>query len=112
MSIVTKTGDKGETSLMYGHRVSKSDTRVDAYGCIDELTAALGLARSVSTDKFISDEILAVQKDLIVVMGELATAHNDRERYVKDGFQLTTAAMVDRVTAVIVDLEKDSRNSS
>ena len=107
MSIVTKTGDKGETSLMYGHRVSKGDPRVDAYGCIDELTAALGLARSVSTDKFISDEILAVQKDLIVAMGELATAQNDRERYVKDGFQLTTAAMVDRVTAVIVDLEKD-----
>jgi len=107
MSIVTKTGDKGETSLMYGHRVSKGDPRVDAYGCIDELTAALGLARSVSTDKFISDEIFAVQKDLIVVMGELATAQNDRKRYVKDGFQLTTAVMVDRVTAVIVDLEKD-----
>ena len=107
MSIVTKTGDKGETSLMYGHRVSKGDPRVDAYGCVDELTAALGLARSVSTDKFISDKILAVQKDLIVLMGELATAQNDRERYVKDGFQLTTAAMVDRVTAVIVVLEKD-----
>jgi cob(I)alamin adenosyltransferase len=107
MSIVTKTGDKGETSLMYGHRVSKGDPCVDAYGCIDELTAALGLARSVSTDKFISDEILAVQKDLIVVMGELATAQNDRDRYIKDGFQLTTAAMVDRLTAVIVDLEKD-----
>ena len=107
MSIVTKTGDKGETSLMYGHRVSKGDPRVDAYGCVDELTAALGLARSVSTDKFISNEILAVQKDLIVLMGELATAQNDRERYVKDGFQLTTAAMVDRVTAVIVGLEKD-----
>jgi cob(I)alamin adenosyltransferase len=107
MSIVTKTGDKGETSLMYGHRVPKGDPRVDAYGCIDELTAALGLARSVSTDKFISDKVFAVQKDLIVVMGELATAQNDRERYVKDGFQLTTAAMVDRVTAVIVDLEKD-----
>jgi cob(I)alamin adenosyltransferase len=107
MSIVTKTGDKGETSLMYGHRVSKSDPRVDAYGCVDELTAALGLARSVSTDKFVSDEIFAVQKDLIVVMGELATAPSDRERYVKDGFQLTTSAMVDRVTALIVDLEKD-----
>jgi cob(I)alamin adenosyltransferase len=107
MSIVTKTGDKGETSLMYGHRVSKRDPRVDAYGCVDELTASLGLARSVSTDKFVSDEILAVQKDLIVVMGELATAPSDRERYVKDGFQLTTSAMVDRVTALIVDLEKD-----
>src|SRR5919198_5548209 len=100
MSIVTKTGDKGETSLMYGHRVSKSDARVDAYGCIDELTAALGLARSSATDKFISAEIMAAQKDLIVVMGELATASADRERYVKDGFHVTTSAMVDRVTAV------------
>jgi cob(I)alamin adenosyltransferase len=107
MSIVTKTGDQGETSLMYGHRVPKGDPRVDAYGCIDELTAALGLARSISTDKFLSDEILAAQKDLIVVMGELATAPSDRERYVKDGFHLTSAAMVNRVTAVIVGLEKD-----
>ena len=107
MSIVTKTGDKGETSLMYGHRVSKSDPRVDAYGSVDELTATLGLARSVSTDKFVSDEIFAVQKDLIVVMGELATAPSDRERYIKDGFHLTTSAMVDRITALIVDLERD-----
>jgi cob(I)alamin adenosyltransferase len=107
MSIVTKTGDKGETSLMYGHRVSKGDARVDAYGCIDELTAALGLARSVATDKFVSDEILATQRDLIVVMGELATAPGDRERYVKDGFQITTSTMVDRVTGVINGLEKD-----
>src|SRR5215470_16585658 len=107
MSIVTKTGDKGETSLMYGHRVSKSDPRVDAYGCIDELTAALGLARSIATDKFISDEILAAQRDLIVLMGEVATAPSDRERYAKDGFHITTSAMVDRVTAVIKALEKD-----
>jgi cob(I)alamin adenosyltransferase len=107
VSIVTKTGDKGETSLMYGRRLSKADPRVDAYGCIDELTAALGLARSFSTDKLLSDEILAAQKDLIVVMGELATAAGDRERYVKDGFHLTTAEMVDRVAAVIFELEKD-----
>ena len=92
---------------MYGRRLSKADPRVDAYGCVDELTAALGLARSIATDKFISDEILAAQKDLIVVMGELATAPGDRERYVKDGFQVTTAAMVDRISAVIFDLEKD-----
>jgi cob(I)alamin adenosyltransferase len=107
MSIVTKTGDKGETSLMYGHRVPKGDARVDAYGCIDELTAALGLARSIATDKFVSGEILAAQKDLIVVMGELATAPADLERYAKDGFHITTSAMVDRITAVIDDLEKD-----
>src|SRR6266699_6345908 len=107
MSIVTKAGDKGETSLMYGRRVPKSDPRVDAYGCVDELTAALGLARSISIEKFLSEEILAAQKDLIVVMGELATTPQDRERYFKDGFHRTTATMVDRITAVIVDLEKD-----
>jgi cob(I)alamin adenosyltransferase len=108
MSIVTKTGDKGETSLMYGRRVSKADSRVEAYGCVDELTAALGLARSISDEKFLSDQILAAQKDLIVVMGELATTPQDRERYLKDDFHLTRAAMVDRITAVIVDLEMDT----
>jgi cob(I)alamin adenosyltransferase len=41
VSIVTKTGDKGETSLMYGRRLSKADPRVDAYGCVDELTPRL-----------------------------------------------------------------------
>jgi cob(I)alamin adenosyltransferase len=107
MSIVTKTGDKGETSLMYGRRLSKADARVDAYGCVDEVTAALGLARSISTDNFVSDQIFSAQKDLIIVMGELATARADRERYIKDGFQLTTAEMVDRLTGLISDLERD-----
>jgi cob(I)alamin adenosyltransferase len=107
MSIVTETGDKGETSLMYGRRVSKSDPRVDAYGCVDELNAALGLARAFSENAFISEQILLVQKDLIVVMGELATAREDIERYVKDEFKLTSAEMIDRIGGVIVDLEKD-----
>src|SRR4029077_20150023 len=107
MSIVTKTGDHGETSLMYGRRVPKNHPRVEAYGAVDELTATLGLARSSCDEKFVAEQILAVQKDLINVMGELATLPEDRERYVKDGFQPTEAKMVDRVTAVIVELEKD-----
>lgn len=107
MSIVTKIGDKGETSLMYGRRLSKADPRVDAYGCVDELSAALGLARSIATDNFLSDQILATQRDLIVVMGELATASSDQERYVKDGFHLTTTEMADRIASAIFDLEKD-----
>src|SRR5437868_3063613 len=74
MSIATKTGDKGETSLMYGRRVSKTDHRVDAYGCVDELNSALGLARAATDGPFIKDEILRAQKELITVMGELATA--------------------------------------
>jgi cob(I)alamin adenosyltransferase len=108
MSIVTKTGDEGETSLMYGRRVLKNDPRVDTYGCVDEVSAALGLARALCDDSFLSEQILAAQKDLIIVMGELATLRQDADRYVKDGFQLTSEKMVDRITAVIVDLEKDT----
>ena len=107
MSIVTKTGDQGQTSLMYGRRVPKGDLRVDAYGCVDELSAALGLSRALSRDQFISDQLLLVQKDLIVMMGELATLPEDRKRYLDDGFKLTSAEMVDRIGDVIVDLEKD-----
>jgi cob(I)alamin adenosyltransferase len=107
VSIVTKTGDKGETSLMYGRRLSKADPRVEAYGCVDELSAALGVARSIATDKFLSDQILGAQKDLVVVMGELATSPSDHERYVKDGFHLTSTEMVDRLTSVVFNLEKD-----
>ncbi len=92
---------------MYGRRVSKTDARVDAYGCVDELNASLGLARATATDSFLGEQIQAVQKELVVVMGELATAPEDLDRYAKDGFQLTSSAMVDRLTAVVDDLEKN-----
>jgi cob(I)alamin adenosyltransferase len=107
MSIVTKTGDKGETSLMYGRRVSKTDPQVEAYGSVDELTAALGLARALSENSPLADQILMVQKDLIKVMGELATAPEDFERYRKDGYEITSAEMVDRLANEISELEKD-----
>jgi cob(I)alamin adenosyltransferase len=107
MSIATKSGDAGETSLMYGRRVPKSDPRVDAYGCVDELNAALGLVRVTANDAFIADHVLAVQKELITVMGELATAREDLPRYTSDGYELTNTAMVDRLTAAVDDLEKN-----
>ncbi|HEX4638218.1 MAG TPA: cob(I)yrinic acid a,c-diamide adenosyltransferase [Chthoniobacterales bacterium] len=107
MSIVTKTGDEGETSLMYGRRLPKNNPRSEAYGAIDELSAALGLARASCADKFVTGQIFAVQKDLINVMGELSTLPEDRERYAKDGFKVVDQSMTDRIGAVIVDLEKD-----
>ena len=107
MSIATKTGDAGETSLMYGRRVPKTDARVDAYGCVDELNSALGLVRATAANSPIAEQILSIQKELITVMGELATAPQDLPRYQKDGFNLTTAGMVDRLTAMIDELEKD-----
>jgi cob(I)alamin adenosyltransferase len=107
MSIATKTGDEGETSLMYGRRVSKTDLRVEAYGGVDELNAALGLARAAANDSYLTGQILAIQDELVVVMGELATGSEDVERYKRDGFQLTTASMTDRLTGLVHELEKD-----
>jgi cob(I)alamin adenosyltransferase len=107
LSIATKTGDAGETSLMYGRRVPKTDSRVEAYGCVDELNAALGLVRAADDQSLVSEQILSIQKELITVMGELATAPEDLPRYQKDGFSLTTSAMVDRLTGLVEDLEKD-----
>lgn len=105
MSIATKTGDRGETSLMYGRRVPKSDPRVDTYGSVDELNAALGVARVTAGEGYIAEHLLAIQKELITVMGELATAPEDLARYERDGYGLTTTAMVEHLTALINDLE-------
>lgn len=92
---------------MYGRRVPKTDARVAAYGCVDELNAALGVARVSSSDAFIAEIVLDVQQELITVMGELATAEEDLYRYTNDGFKLTTTVMVDRLTSVVDDLEKN-----
>jgi len=107
MSIATKTGDAGETSLMYGRRVAKTDSRVEAYGSVDELSAALGVVRATADSALVAEQILAIQKELVTVMGELATGPEDLERYVKSGFSLTSTAMVDRLTNAIDELEKD-----
>lgn len=86
MSIVTKTGDQGTTALMYGRRVPKDHPRVEAYGAVDELNAALGLARATATHDLMRENLLRIQKDLVVLMGELATAPEDLPRFLKDGF--------------------------
>lgn len=110
MSIVTRTGDKGTTALMYGRRVSKCHPRVEAYGCVDELNTALGLARATATNDFIRDNLLMIQQDLVILMGELATAVEDLPRYVKDGYTLVTSQRTHKLDAVVKEVE--ARNVS
>ena len=105
MSIVTKTGDQGTTTLMYKRRVSKSHPRVEAYGAVDELNAAVGLARAVAQHDFVQTNLAAIQKELVVVMGELATAVEDLPRYVKDGYSLVTADMTSRLGQLAQEIE-------
>jgi len=108
MSIVTKTGDKGTTALMYGRRVSKCHPRVEAYGCVDELNTALGVARASAQQEFVRDHLLVIQKDLVLLMGELATAVEDLSRYVKDGYTLVTSQLTHKLDAVVREIEAQS----
>ena len=73
MKIYTKTGDKGETGLFGGGRVSKSSTRVDAYGEIDELNSVIGLVRTEPIDATLDALFARVQSALFDLGAELAT---------------------------------------
>ena len=105
MSIVTKTGDSGATGLMYNRRVSKCHPRVEAYGAVDEINAAIGMARATAEQDFVRDNLLAIQKDLVVLMGELATLPDDLPRYVKDGFKLVAPGMTGTLEKIIKEIE-------
>jgi cob(I)alamin adenosyltransferase len=107
MSIATKTGDSGTTGLMYNRRVSKCHPRVEAYGCVDELNAALGLARATAEHDFVRENLVVIQKDLVILMGELATAVEDLPRYVKDGFSLVTPAMLMKLDEWVGQIEAE-----
>lgn len=72
-AVYTRTGDKGTTGLYTGERVPKQSLRVEAYGTIDELTSALGLARATATRQDVKATILSVQNMLMSLMADVAS---------------------------------------
>ena len=72
-AVYTRTGDKGTTGLYTGERVSKCSTRVESYGNLDEITSALGLARSLVKRDDVKEAIYNVQKLLMSMMADVAS---------------------------------------
>lgn len=73
MKIYTKTGDKGETALYGGRKISKSDVKIEAYGTTDELNACIGCILSENNSKEIKIQLIRIQHDLFSLGAELAT---------------------------------------
>jgi len=100
MSIATKTGDKGQTALAGGTRISKASLRVETYGNVDELNAHLGLARALCEDENIRDRTKLIQSELFLVGSALSSPAGTQNTK-----QTVTPAMVDTLTAQVHELE-------
>jgi cob(I)alamin adenosyltransferase len=73
LKIYTKTGDKGQTSLLGGTRVPKHNIRIEAYGTVDELNSWIGLLRDSINDKHVGTILIEVQDRLFTMGSSLAS---------------------------------------
>ena len=97
MKIYTKTGDDGSTGLFGGRRVGKDDTRVEAYGTIDELNACLGVAVCHLGDQELATIVRRIQSELFVVGADLATPLDTNPTAATSAVPRTTPAMTERL---------------
>lgn len=104
-SISTRTGDTGETGFLYGQRVPKTHPQIEAVGAFDELNAAIGLAKAAAPASPRRAALERIQHELIALMGELACAESDAERYASSKFPKIDQAAVDRLDAEVAALE-------
>ena len=91
MKIYTKTGDTGETGLFGGGRVPKDNMRVAAYGDVDELNSAIGVARAAAPGEFQDQLLESIQRDLFSLGGHLATPHPEKVRKALEKADLSEA---------------------
>ncbi len=95
MKIYTRTGDDGTTGLLFGGRVAKDSQVIEANGAIDEAQAALGVVRAeVEAGSELDGILVGLERDLYVLMAEVATAPDNR-RKLKPGISMVTEAMVE-----------------
>lgn len=101
MKIYTRTGDMGSTGLFGGPRVSKDDDRIEAYGTVDELNAALGVARSAGVPDDIDQQLAMFQSELFSMGAELASPDPD-----KHGLRLIGDIHIARLESIIDNHEE------
>jgi len=106
MSIITKRGDDGMTDLMFGKRIAKTSLRFAALGSIDELNAAIGLARAADVESRNTVILDRVQNLLFGLMGQLACLPEDAEQYLEKGYALVREEDLDWLTSTAKQIEE------
>ena len=106
MSIITGRGDSGETDLLFSKRIAKTSLRMEALGAVDELNAALGLARAGGVDSEVIAVIDGIQERLVGLMGQLATLPEDDEKYVAKKYARLVQADLEWVVTTAHGYEK------
>jgi cob(I)alamin adenosyltransferase len=110
MKIYTRSGDQGETGLFGGRRVSKANARIEAYGCVDELNATLGLARALldegSSDEQLDAQLARVQHQLFNVGADLATPQGDASEQAQMHIRRVQASWVGELEEAIDAAER------
>ena len=104
--VYTRSGDSGETGLLYGGRISKADLLAEAFGTVDEAISMMGLARAHSGSDRVRRSLMRIQRDLYVLMAELATSPDHRSRLVETS-TVVTAEMVEDLEKAIDDLRDE-----
>ena len=94
--VYTRTGDGGQTALVGGERVSKSSLRVDAYGEVDELNSAIGLARARLKIQEIDEVLSLIQNDLFTLGADLASPSGIEVPRINESFVTTLEDLSDR----------------
>ena len=104
--VYTKTGDKGETSLVGGARVSKANPRVEAYGDVDELNSIIGLARASLRDGQIDEALSLIQNDLFTLGADLASPAEIEVPRIQTSFVEALEELSDRFLAELEPLKE------
>ncbi|HLP25583.1 MAG TPA: cob(I)yrinic acid a,c-diamide adenosyltransferase [Acidobacteriota bacterium] len=104
-SIATRTGDDGTTSLLYGQRVPKHHPQVEAVGTLDELNAAVGFAKATQPSGGDRTELERIQHELVALMGEIACAEVDADRYASSKFSKIDDAALARLDQAVAAIE-------
>ncbi len=99
MKIYTKTGDKGETGLFGGERVSKDSIRISAYGTIDELNSFIGYTITEIKDASVKDNLIKIQNYLFTTGSDLATP--ETEKNAKLNIQRTPELFINEIEKMI-----------